>query len=267
MKHSFLLSTAILLTSLTFGACSSDDDEEKTAAYTLTTVSNAPLWQINWEGNDAYPDWEDPDPSIYENWAVILVQLEDELKPYVSEDDMLAVFVGNELRGLSQPAIFIGDNEDEISAFFLIKAYGNETDAKAINVTIRYYNSRLKQIFTRSSQFQLKAGAVFGIDEDVIPQFTLGSSKYPVVFNFGLAPLYQQLTTISPSFAPQTGDLVAAFVGEECRGCYTYNSQLPLSSSIMTIYARNRSETFTLKYYQYSTNTVYSFTNPMKIEN
>ena len=71
MKHSFLLSTAILLASLTFGACSSDDDEEKTAAYTLTTVSNAPLWQINWEGNDACPDWEDPDPSIYENWAVI----------------------------------------------------------------------------------------------------------------------------------------------------------------------------------------------------
>ena len=42
----------VLLASLVLGACSSDDDnnvnDPKNAAYTETTVTEAPAWQIDW---------------------------------------------------------------------------------------------------------------------------------------------------------------------------------------------------------------------------
>ena len=64
MKKIYL--SLVLLTSLLLGACSSDDDNND-AAYTETTQSEAPDWQIDWSNNQERPDWEEPDGTLYEN--------------------------------------------------------------------------------------------------------------------------------------------------------------------------------------------------------
>ena len=93
----------VLLASLVLGACSSDsDDNDSTgtsqeAAYTETTVSEAPQWQIDWNNDQQKPDWKEPDASAYANWTILMVQIEEALQPYVSKDDLMAIFVNGEL--------------------------------------------------------------------------------------------------------------------------------------------------------------------------
>ena len=80
MKNTVLYSIVILLTSLALTACSSDD--EGNDKHHVTSLTQMPSWQVNWMSDDERPDWQEPSPSDYENWAVMLLQLEDELKPY-----------------------------------------------------------------------------------------------------------------------------------------------------------------------------------------
>ena len=260
MKNTVLYSIVILLTSLALTACSSDD--EGNDKHHVTSLTQMPSWQVNWTSDDERPDWQEPSPSDYENWAVMLLQLEDELKPYVDKDDMMALFVNNELRGLAKPAVTLGGEEDKDKGSFLMKAYGNEEDQKLLTLTLCYYSCNLKQVFSRTVQMQYKVGEVFGIDEDIIPQFTLGSSKYPVVVNVPLTNFNEQLSTV---ITPAVGDMIGVFMGEECRGACTLDDKL--LGKNMIVYARNSNETATLRYYQAATQKVYSFTKPIKIEN
>ena len=52
--------TVVLLASLGLGACSSDDGDSKNAPYTETTVTEAPVWQMDWSNNQERPNWTDP---------------------------------------------------------------------------------------------------------------------------------------------------------------------------------------------------------------
>ena len=117
----------LLCVAIVFCACSSDDENDsKNAAYTETQVSEAPAWQIDWTGDQERPNWTEPDGSLYENWTILKVQIEETLKPYVSEGDLMALFVNGEIRGLASPAVVVGSDQTG-SGKFLIKAYGNET--------------------------------------------------------------------------------------------------------------------------------------------
>lgn len=275
-----LFRNILILASLTFlWACDGDDDG-KTSGYSVTNVSEVPEWQIDWSSNQERPDWQEPVASNYENWAVMLFIMEDELRPYVDENDMMALFVGNELRGLASPAISIGDGDDD-SAFFLLKAYGNDSGQTLLTVTLRYYSSRLKHIFTRSAQIYYEPDKVYGIDEDLQPQFSLGSEKYPIVMNLPLstsplAMLFESgqseeqsskfQTAASPIVEPSEGDIVAAFVGSECRGIYTLDDNLLDASVEITVFGRSAGESVTLKYFDADEMTVYTFTDAVKVE-
>lgn len=261
MNKNILYSTVILLASLTLGACSSDDNEQKTEGYTVATVNQSPSWQINWESNDPRPNWQDPVTANYENWVVMLVQIEDVLKPYVSDDDLLALFVDGELRGLATPAVGVGGFDEDDKSSFVMKAYGNESDQNQVSVTLSYYNSRLCQMFSRSTQMKYDIGKVYGVDENLVPDFTLGGSKYPVVKEIGVSRFKIQISSVT---TPTADDVIAVFVGDECRGSYTLDASLLDSADSMLIFARNDSETFTMKYYQPATDKVYSFTDPVK---
>ena len=257
MNKNILYSTAILLASLTFGACSSDDDEPKTEGYSVETVSQAPSWQVDWTGNESRPEWQEPESNNYENWATLLLQVEDELKPYASEDDLLALFVGDELRGLTGPAREVADGEEIVqNGEFILKAYGNESDQNVMSVTLRYYSSQLRQVFSRSVEMMYEMGKVYGLDEDLIPQFTLGSAKYPVVNHLTITAA--NLSPIDATFAD--GDMLAAFVGSECRGTYTLDDNLLGAPVTMTVFGRQEGERYTLKYYNATTQSVYILT-------
>ena len=243
----------LLLASLTFGACSSDDDNTS-AGYTVETVSQAPTWQVDYSGSESRPDWQEPNTGDYENWSIMLVQLEDALKPYVSGDDLMALFIGGQLRGLTSPATSQGTGSENDKGSFVLKAYGNEADQNVVSLTLSYYCSQLKQTFSRTVQMRYDMGKVYGLDEDLIPQFTLGAAKYPVVKQ--LAVTAADLPIDGVTFA--SGDMVGAFVGSECRGVTTLNSELSTFNSL-TVFGRSAGEHVTLKYYQAATGKVYTF--------
>ena len=225
------------------------------SAYTVTHVAEAPQWQIDWSYNQPRPDWQEPSASSYMNFSVILVTLEEELQPYASNNDLLALFVGDELRGMSGPALDMSTGETD-NKHFLVKAYGDESGGDMIDVTLKYYNAQLRQVFSRSTTMTYDPDEVLGIEEDFIPNFTLGSAKYPVVKTLDVADILA-----SAGITPAEGDIAAAFVGDECRGV----SPLPSaavpdgSPSGITLFLREADETVIVKYYDAARHRVFTF--------
>lgn len=256
----------LLLASLTLGACSSSDDNDVAdSGYTLSTLNGAPSWQVDFTGDQVAPDWSAPDPSHFENWNIMLVEIEDALKPYASANDLLALFINEELRALSSPAINFSEGEntnDENKSLYILKAYSNESDQSMVDMTMCYYCSRLKQMFTLTMQMKYDTDKVYGLDDKLIPPFTVGSQKYPEVKELNISRLKTQITGVT---TPAAGDVMAVFVGDECRGCYTLDADLLEANDSMSVYTKNTGETFTLKYYQPATGKVYSFKEPVKI--
>ena len=97
-------------------------------------------------------------------------------------------------------------------------------------------------------------GKEYGLDEDLIPQFRLGAAKYPVVKQLTVTPA--DLSIDGVTFA--RGDMVAAFVGSECRGVYTLDANLLDTPVTMTVFGRQEGEAYTLKYYNAATQRVYT---------
>lgn len=181
---------SMLLASLVLGACSSSDSNSddngngkgngNNPAYTETILNVPPTWQIDWSYNQERPSWTEPDATLYENWTILKVLIEDELKPYTSEGDMMALFVNGELRGMATPAVIVGSNQVE-NGKFVMKAWGNETGAETVNISLQYYSQTLKHIFTLSDVIKFSSDLDTGIESDYIPAFTSGSAKYPVM--------------------------------------------------------------------------------------
>lgn len=248
----------VLLAGLVFGACGSDDDggnnNNNNVKYTEAAVSEAPSWQIDWSFNQERPVWTKPDGSSYGNWTIMMVQLEETLRPFASDEDMMAIFVNGELRGLASPAE--GTVKDG-NATFLMKAYGNETGTETVNISLQYFSQRLKQIFTLSDNINLNSDESTGIDEDYIPPFTLGSPKYPIVKTVGAE---SQLTKAGVPYSD--GNIIGAFVGNECRGLAKLSTS---GNTSLVIYGRTAGETVTLKYYDAENGILYTIPDALKM--
>ena len=259
MKQIYL--SVVLLASLILGACSSNDDDNdgKNASYTVSKVSEAPEWQIDWNYNQECPDWPELYKNIsgkYENWTILMVQIEEALQPFVSENDMMAIFVNGELRGLANPATSVeGDQTDAPS--FLMKVRGNETSTETVNISLQYYSQTLKHIFTLSDRISLNSDETTGTDEDYIPSFTLGSAKYPIV-----KPVNVETILTKVGITPAQDNQVSAFVGDECRGTATLTAS---GITLLDIYARSASEPVTLKYYDATKGKLYTILNAVKM--
>ena len=185
-----------------------------------------------------------------------MAQIEEGLQPYVSEGDMMALFLNGELRGLASPAITV-NNDQTSSVTFLMKAYGNESGSEPMHISLQYYNQRLKHIFTLSDDIILSSDESIGIDDDYIPDFTYGSAKYPIVKTVNVESLLTKA-----GVTPTTGVLVGAFVGTECRGKVTLSAS---GVTLLTIYGRNAGESVTLKCYDATTERLFTIADVMKM--
>ena len=241
----------VLLAGLILGACSSDDDNTN-AAYTETSLSEAPVWQIDWTNNQERPAWTEPDASAYEEATTMKVKIEDTLMPYTSEGDQLALFVNGELRGLADKPAQTLDGQ-AVKGKFLLKVFGNETGM--VTMSLRYYCQTLKHIFTLTENINIDSDVPMGIDKDFIPPFTLGPEKYPVLMVLDPTDILAQA-----AIQPATGDRLAVFVGDECRGiCVS-----PTEDLSMFVYGRQTGEAITVKYYQAASGKLYTFPDATK---
>ena len=242
----------ILLASLVLGACSSDND----GPFTVITPDEVPVWHVDWNNDQTRPNWTEPDASLYENWTILKVQIEDELKPYVSEGDLMALFVNGELRGLASPAVNASDGQTA-GGKFLMKAYGNETSKETVHASLQYYSQKLKHLFTLSANINLSSDVTTGTDEDYVPLFTLGSAKYPVVKTENV----ESLLTVA-GITPARGNIVGAFVGDECRGKVELSG---LGITLLDIYGRSAGESVTLKCYDAAKGLMYTIPDAVKM--
>ena len=245
----------VLLASLVAGACSCDSDATEKGGFSVTRVSEAPVWEVDWTSDQQCPDWTQPDASAYENWTIVMVQIEEALQPYVTDDDLMALFVNGELRGMASPAVAKGDSQAG-STKFVMKVYGNESGNETVNMSLKYYNSRLRHMFTLSDDITLSSDVTTGTDEDYIPPFTMGSEKYPMMKTVDVETILTLL-----GIEPESG-MIAAFVGGECRGVATVESY---GSSKLIIHGRTQGEKIMLKYYDEVTKTVFTISDAVKM--
>jgi hypothetical protein len=253
MKKMYL--KVVLLASLVAGACSCDSDATEKGGFSVTRVSEAPVWEVDWTSDQQRPDWTQPDASAYENWTIVMVQIEEALQPYVTDDDLMALFVNGELRGMASPAVAKGDSQAG-STKFVMKVYGNESGNETVNMSLKYYNSRLRHMFTLSDDITLSSDETTGTDEDYIPPFTMGSEKYPMMKTVDVETILTLL-----GIEPESG-MIAAFVGGECRGVATVESY---GSSKLIIHGRTQGEKIMLKYYDEVTKTVFTISDAVKM--
>lgn len=255
----------MLLAGLMLGACHGDDYASEyngtgtNTAYTETPQSEAPQWQVDWSYNQERPNWQGPDASLFSTWTFVMVQIEDALKPYVSNDDMMAIFADEYMCGLARPAISVGGS-DKVNTRFLMKIGNADTGPGSYTVRLQYYCKKLNHIFTLSEKVNMDTDLTLGIDEEYVPEFTLGSAKYPVV-----KTVTAESILASVGITPQRNGIMAAFVGDECRGVTQFVADPNLRSTELTIYGRTAGESVTLKYYDAVKRVVYTFADPVKM--
>lgn len=217
--------------------------------YTVSNVEEAPVWLVGCTYGERKPSWEEPEKGSYENWSILYVEIEDDLKPYVSSDDRMAVYVDNDLRDVASLAVPLGDT-DEVGNSFVLKVWGNESENELINVTLKYYCSQLKHVFTVSEMCTM--GEVRGSDEDYIPAFTKEVASYPMTATL-------DVTSILDGYGiqPAAGDMVGAFVGAECRGIGKMEDS---TFSPLTVHCNQAGEAVALRYYNAAKGQVMIFT-------
>ncbi len=253
MKKIFQL---ILLAALFGGNC----NPVQAAAYTVTPATEAPDWQMDWSYNQSRPNWQAPNATDFSSFLVMFIKIEDVLQPYASKDDLLAIFVDNEMRGLASPAYVVG-SDDTPPTTFVIKVFSNEANGDMIEVSMKYYSAKLNHIFTFEYITFYDENYAIGVNEDFTPPFTLGSPKFPVVNSLDVADIIY-----STDIEPYDGDKAAVFVGDECRGVVQLSTLDPQGLSLyyqlsyLLVYGRKTGETYILKYYSTEDECVYTFT-------
>ena len=237
-----LLTTALTL----LWGCSSGDDETSSNGSTFVG-SGKPAWSVDLTGNEEAPSWLAPDPTKFESSMFIMVKLQEELVPYSTNEDRLTVFIGDECRAVpAEP-----NKDDEGNVFFVLKIRGNSTD-RAVSFTLCYYCALLHQIFDLEGQETFVSELTYGVDEDFVPPLLEGCKKYPA---------HQLVKVNLPAnlpFAQADGDMIGAFVGNECRG-------VGYADQPFTVFCTSHEESFQLRYYSETRAGVYSFHQNFKV--
>lgn len=253
MKKNILTLLLIPAITLLWG-CGSDDDSSDSPGATLKEASvGKPDWSIDLTYNEPTPDWQAPDPSLYENWMIFMVRMQEELKPYISDDDMLALFVGDQLRAVAHPAKPADEHvADDEATFFIMKVLGNENSNQEIEATLKYWSSQTHQTFSIKGKGRFIPENVKGVDTEFLPDIVLGSTKFPVT------------SWLKVGFVPEDyglkhsdGDMLGVVIGNECRGVsYIYRNGYTSQHRII-VFGKQEGEEARLLYYNAASDRVY----------
>jgi hypothetical protein len=132
------LSAALLLC-----ACSSSEsDEPKPTDFLDGDTQQTPILE---PGTDARPNWVRPSSMDFEFSMSLSVSLPTELEPYVGEQDLMAVLVGDEVRAVTGPCIAKIEEDLLIFIDFPLVIFGNGDER---DMALKYYCDKLHRIYT-----------------------------------------------------------------------------------------------------------------------
>ena len=247
-----LLFTAAILTV----ACSKSDDDDVNEdnnggngggsetprrEWNLFSESGLSL-EFNFFGNDSRPDWQPPSPYDYESFMIYKVALPFELRLSSSPDDLLALYIGDEIRAVASPSVEKFNDEDNYT--YILKILGNDDHSIRQAFTYKYYSTHFKRIFEETDIGSFMPETVMGVDEE----FTLPSlyqrldDIYPVISVYDL--------TLPDDIEPEKDEFIAAFVGNELRGTAKVN---PTDDNLMlTVFGREEGEEATIYYFRFA---------------
>jgi len=133
MKKSILALAALAF--MAWGCSSGGDDTPEPTP----DPSNEPKPTFIATGTDTRPLWQMPNFDSYEQIMIVDVQLQDELVPYVSTQDLLCAFINDEVRGVATA------EQDDDGWLFPLAIASNEAN---VPVVLSYYCNQLHRIFT-----------------------------------------------------------------------------------------------------------------------
>lgn len=167
MNRKFFSIVMIAALALVAVGCSDDDDKaESSSANDKLKAFYAALLT---PGTEQSPQWEFSDYFQYEMSMSIQVQLGDTLAHYMSSEDRMCATVGGEMRAASSP-----ETNGTVVYIPLVIAGGSDDEY----VTLQYYCSRLKRIYTLPNWALFNpAAAPTGTDGIYRPKF-IGSMEH-----------------------------------------------------------------------------------------
>lgn len=232
--------------------CSSDNDDDNQGSFFTQPVSQRPTWQIDWSSDATEPDWQDPDATKYECSMNMLMELDEETARFSTDDDVMAVFIGGECRGVSYRNKMLNG-----AVAFLLHIKGSSEESGK-EMKIRYYCASLHHMTI----------------VDAVPSFTpnfLLNDTYSSVLSIGnhsqKYPVLTELTVMMPEKLPFTinaDDMLAVFVGDECRGHGVYNPEV-FPGWKVSVYSVQKGEQAQVRYYSAEKNCIYPFSKTFKL--
>lgn len=261
MKIKYLIFSLFVLAAW---GCSSGGDEDNSNkggdnqydnTFTATFVSSArPSWAIDWTSNVAMPNWQEPVSEDFECSMDLLVTLSADYRPYSTDNDVMAVFIGNECRALSyRNELTNGD----VAYLLHVKGNSEEVDHP---MELRFYCDQLHTMNVT----------------DGVPSFTpnnLMGDAYHCVLDLGNEnikyPYSTDLNVILPDKLPFTvsdDDMLAVFVGDECRAIGIYQPEL-FEGWRMVVYSKQANETAQIRYYSAAKGGVYTILKTVTLNN
>jgi hypothetical protein len=166
-----------------------------------------------------------------------------------SADDKVAAFIGSTCCGVGT---VVGTKGTSVVYKLVISAAG----AQSGNVSFRYYNAACRYVFSTEASLAFADESVYGTADSPQTLALITAGKHPLTMNV----VCQLPTALAQSAS--SADVLAAFVGDECRGLATYEESGGTKVFQMTIHgALSNDEKVTVKYFCSKTGYLYQAGN------
>lgn len=251
-----LVATAVLTLSW---SCSNDEEpatsqEQESTKSVFTATTEKPSWTVDWSGEVAAPQWQEPAANAYDCRMNLYIRLDKELAAYSSDDDLLSVFMKGTCRAVSERNAL--DRDGTVAFLPSIKGSSEETGEA---ITLNYYCARLRQMFIIEELPIYEPNEGFEDEYNIVLDFINTNVKYPSV------TFVRVIVPDIPSYTQIKNDVVYFFVNGECRGvCPASENSLDFNG---VVYSYKDGEQAEVRYYSASKQGFYTLKQPVTLNN
>ncbi len=152
----------------------------------------------------------------------------------------MAAFINGECRGVTTPSV--------LSDIICYPLFIRSNPQDPTDVTLKYYSTELKQVFTAENVFQFSPENSIGSGMPLyVDALNVGGPKYKTV-------LEDVSVELDLPFEPKVEDKIAVIVDGECRAFYETGTIKP---SFYCIMGKNENEQFYIEYYRKENSGLY----------